>query len=65
LKYQGEYLEASWSNGATTVFYPVGGDNFMDRVFWAQVRFTRDTQSHVTGLVYKLMLDFNAKKISP
>ncbi len=58
-----DYIEASWSNGATTIIYPAGGDDFVDRTFWAQVHFTRDAGGQVTGFVYKLLQDFTAKKL--
>jgi hypothetical protein len=60
-----EYLEANWSNGSTTIIYPVGGDNFVDRTFWAQVRFTRDDLGQVSGFVYRLLQNFTARKLTP
>lgn len=65
LKDQGQYLVASWSTGATTIIYPAGGDNFVDRTYWAQVRFTRDTQGQITGFIYSLLQDFTARKVAP
>jgi len=61
---KGKYLQAQWSNGATTIIYPTGGDNFVDRTFWAQVRFTRNTIGQVTGFVYNLTQEFTAKKVT-
>jgi len=65
LQDRGEYLEAHWSNGATTIIYPTGGDNFVDRTFWAQVRFTRDPAGSVTGFFYNLLQEFTVKKVNP
>lgn len=65
LKDHGQYLVATWSNGATTIIYPAGGDNFVDRTYWAQLRFTRDTQGQLTGFIYSLLQDFTAKKVTP
>jgi len=65
LQDRGKYLEANWSNGAMTVIYPTGGDNFVDRTFWAHVRFTRDDSGQVSGFVYKLVQDFTVKKLTP
>ena len=62
---RGIYLEANWSNGASTIIYPAGGDNFVDRTFWARVRFTRSTDGQVTGFVYSLLQEFTAKKVTP
>jgi CubicO group peptidase (beta-lactamase class C family) len=65
LQDRGNYLEANWSNGATTIFYPTGGDNFIDRTFWAQVLFTRGTRGELTGFNYKLIQEFRVKKVTP
>lgn len=62
---RGKYLEAQWSNGSMTIIYPVGGDMFVDRTFWAEARFTRDTNGRITGFVYKLLKEFAAKRIAP
>lgn len=58
-----EYLEARWSTGATTIIYPAGDDDFVDRTYWAMVHFTRDAQGHVTGFTYALLHDFTARKL--
>lgn len=63
LEDRSDYLEARWSNGATTIVYPAGGDNFVDRTFWAMVRFTRDSASQVNGFTYSLLEDFTARKL--
>jgi D-alanyl-D-alanine carboxypeptidase len=62
---RGDYLEASWSIGLTTTIYPTGGDDFVDRTNWAMVHFTRDAQGQVTGFTYKLLQDFNARRLGP
>ncbi|MBZ5494944.1 MAG: hypothetical protein LAP85_00955 [Acidobacteriia bacterium] len=41
-----------------------GCDNFVDRTFWAQVCFTRDTRGQVTGFIYKLLQEFAAEKLT-
>ena len=63
LEDRSDYLEATWSNGATTILYPAGGEDFVDRTNWAMVRFTRDAQGQVTGFTYKLLQDFTARKL--
>ena len=60
---RGDSLEASWSIGLTTIIYPTGGDDFVDRTNWAMVRFTRDPTGQVNGFTYKLLQDFNAHKV--
>ncbi len=60
-----KYLEGHWSNGALTIIYPVGADSFIDRTYWAQVRFTRDAAGQITGFIYNLLREFTARKVSP
>ena len=60
---RGDYLESSWSNGLTTVIYPAGGDDFVDRTNWAMVHFNRDTQGKITDFTYRLLQDFTARKL--
>ncbi len=60
---RGDYLEATWSFGDTSVIYPTGGDDFVDRSNWAMVHFTRDAQRHVTGFNYNLLRVFVAQKL--
>lgn len=60
---RGDYLEASWSTGSTTVIYPAGGDDFVDRTNWAMVHFNRNAQSQVTDFTYRLLQDFTARKL--
>jgi hypothetical protein len=64
LEDRGEYLQAKWSTGAMTIIYPAGGDNFMDRSYWAQIRFTRDEGGQVTGFIYNLLQEFTATKVT-
>jgi len=64
LEDRGEYLEARWGNGATTVIYPVGDGQFLDRSYWARVRFTRDEAGHVTGFLYNIVREFKARRLS-
>ena len=59
----GDYLEASWSSGGTSVIYPTGGDDFVDRSNWAMVHFTRDAQNQITGFTYNLLQKFAARKL--
>jgi hypothetical protein len=61
---RGEYLEGDWSGGDTTIIYPAGGDHFVDRTYWAYMRFTHDTHGDLTGFVYRLTQDFTAKKVA-
>jgi CubicO group peptidase (beta-lactamase class C family) len=63
LRDRGGYLEAHWSNGATTIIYPAGGADFVDRTNWAMVRFTRDPDGKIAGFTYSLLQDFAARKL--
>jgi D-alanyl-D-alanine carboxypeptidase len=60
---RGDYLESSWPIGLTTVIYPAGGDDFVDRTNWAMVHFNRDAHGQVTNFTYKLLQDFTARKL--
>jgi len=51
---RGNQLEADWSNGARNTIYPVGPGRFLDRNFWADVSFTRDSAGKVSGFWYAL-----------
>ena len=60
-----DYLEASWPDGDTSVIYPTGGDDFVDRTNWAMVHFTRDDRGQVTGFTYSLLQDFAVQRLPP
>jgi hypothetical protein len=60
----GAYIEATWSNGGKNVIYPACGDAFVDRTYWAQLRFTRDVKGQITGFTYKLLQEFKARKLT-
>lgn len=62
---QGEYLAGDWSAGSTSVIYPAGGDDFVDRTNWAMVHFTRDRDGRVSGFRYRLLQDFEARRLPP
>lgn len=64
LQDRGEYLEARWTGGTTTVIYPVAGGEYLDRSYWAKVRFTRDTAGNVTGFLYTIGREFKARRLS-
>jgi len=64
LEDRGDYLEAHWSNGATTVIYPVGGGQYLDRSYWVQVTLTRDADGRVTGFLYNAGREFKARRLS-
>jgi hypothetical protein len=49
---RGNRLEAVWNNGARNTIYPVAPGRFLDRNFWADVSFTRDTVGKVDGFTY-------------
>ncbi len=49
---RGKHLEAVWSNGARNTIYPVGPGRFLDRNFWADVSFSRDSAGAVSGFTY-------------
>jgi CubicO group peptidase (beta-lactamase class C family) len=49
---RGNQLEAVWSNGARNTIYPVAPGRFLDRNFWADVSFTRDSVGKVPGFWY-------------
>jgi CubicO group peptidase (beta-lactamase class C family) len=49
---RGNRLEAVWGDGSRNTVYPVGPNQFLDRNFWANVSFTRDSTGKVNGLGY-------------
>ena len=49
---RGHQLEAVWSNGARNTIYPVAAGQFLDRNFWADVSFTRDSAGQANGFTY-------------
>jgi len=51
---RGDRLEAVWGNGARNTIYPVGANRFLDRNFWADVSFTRDSTGGVSGFSYRI-----------
>jgi len=59
----GDYLEGEWSSGFASVIYPTGRDDFVDRTNWAMVHFERDADGHVAGFRYRLLQDFEARKL--
>jgi len=65
LRDQGDFLTGDWGNGVTSVIYPAGGDDFVDRTNWAMVHFTRDEEGRISGFRYRLLQDFTAKRLSP
>lgn len=60
LEDRGDYLEARSPDGTTTFIYPFGDGQFLDRSYWARVRFTRDEAGRVTGFVYSMGREFQA-----
>ncbi|HET6836385.1 MAG TPA: serine hydrolase domain-containing protein [Gemmatimonadales bacterium] len=51
---RGNRLEAAWANGARNTIYPVGPNRFLDRNFWADVSFNRDSAGKVSGFSYAI-----------
>jgi hypothetical protein len=49
---RGNRLEAVWSDGSRNTIYPVGPNRFLDRNYWAEVSFTRDSAGKVGGFSY-------------
>jgi CubicO group peptidase (beta-lactamase class C family) len=47
-------LEGIWANGARNTIYPVGPNRFLDRNFWAEVSFIRDSSGSVSGFAYTI-----------
>lgn len=60
---QGDHLEARWEGGALNVVYPIGPNRFLDRNYWAEVIFTRDSLGAVSGFDYKLLQGFRATRV--
>jgi CubicO group peptidase (beta-lactamase class C family) len=58
-----KYFEAHWEQGAVNAIYPVSAEEFIDRGYWARVRFHRDKAGTVTGFSYHLVSDFEAKRL--
>ena len=63
LEVRGNYIEARWENGEVNIIYPVGADECLDRMYWARMRFRRDSAGMVTGFSYHLVRDFTARKL--
>ena len=51
---RGNRLDAVWANGTRNTIYPVGPNQFLDRSFWANVSFSRDSTGKVSGFSYAL-----------
>jgi CubicO group peptidase (beta-lactamase class C family) len=49
---RGNRLEAVWGDGSRNTIYPVGPNRFLDRNFWADVSFSRDSTKKVSGFSY-------------
>jgi hypothetical protein len=49
---RGNYLEAVWADGSRNTVYPVGPNRYLDRNFWADLSFTRDSTGRVAGFSY-------------
>jgi CubicO group peptidase (beta-lactamase class C family) len=51
---RGNRLEAVWAIGIRNTIYAVGPNRFLDRNFWADVSFTRDSTGRVAGFSYQV-----------
>jgi len=51
---RGNRLDAVWANGTRNTIYPVGPNQFLDRNFWANVSFSRDSTGKASGFSYAL-----------
>jgi CubicO group peptidase (beta-lactamase class C family) len=49
---RGDRLEAVWGDGSRNTIYPVGANRFLDRNFWADMSFTRDSSGKVNEFSY-------------
>jgi CubicO group peptidase (beta-lactamase class C family) len=63
LEDRGDYVEARWESGEVNVIFPVSPEECLDRMYWARVRFQRDSSGKVTGFAYHLIQDFTAHKL--
>jgi CubicO group peptidase (beta-lactamase class C family) len=63
LEDRGDYIEARWEHGELNIIYPVSAEECLDRMYWARMRFQRDPAGKVTGFTYKLIREFNARKL--
>ncbi len=63
LEGRNDYLLMKWSSGAESVLVPVGENEFLDRNFWARIRFTRGKDGEITGLIYSSGKDYTAPKL--
>ena len=62
---RGDHLDARWQDGGVNTVYPLGPDRYLDRNYWAELRFTRDSAGRVTGFGYRLLQGFVARRIQP
>lgn len=53
-----------WSAGARAVLAPVSETEFLDRLFWARVIFTRNPNGEVTRLIWRWGKDYPARKLA-
>lgn len=59
-----DWVVMHWSSGADAILVPIGRDLFLDRTFWAQVRFARDGSGRVSGLVWRFAgQDYSAPRV--
>lgn len=63
LQDRGDYIEARWERGDVNIIYPVSADECLDRMYWARVHFLRDAAGKVTGFTYRIVQDFNARRL--
>ncbi len=62
---RGNRLDAIWAVGSRNTIYPVGPNQYLDRNFWADVSFTRDSAGRVSGFSYALAgQSFAATRVS-
>lgn len=61
---KGDHLEARWAIGAINTVYPTGPNRFLDRNFWAELRFIREGDK-VVGFDYALGPGFKAVRTGP
>jgi len=60
-----DWVVMHWSSGADAILVPIGRDLFLDRTFWAQVRFTRDSGGQVQALVWRYAdRDYTAPRVA-
>jgi hypothetical protein len=60
---EGDYLLMKWSDTFSSPLMPLSPTKFLDRNFWATIIFEKDERGKVSGLIWRDVSDYAARKI--